>query len=60
MNVIDEKAHQMALMKAASEGQLQCIEILIDAGADVNATAHGSNTALKKLPPMITKTVSGF
>ena len=46
MNAIDSKKKKIGLLAAASKGHIECIRILLQAGADVNAIGYENYTAL--------------
>ena len=46
MNAIDSKKKKIGLLAAASKGHTECIRILLQAGADVNAIGYKNHTAL--------------
>ena len=45
MNAKDDRG-RTALMRAAFLGQERCVEVLLDAGADINAQDEAGRTAL--------------
>ena len=46
-NHLSDQDKELAIISAAQHGHQECIESLVQAGADVNATDHFGNTALK-------------
>ena len=46
MNAIDSEKREISLIAAATEGHIECIRIILHAGADVNAIGKKKHTAL--------------